>query len=217
MDSLNELLNGNAQWAERIQTEDADFFHNLAKHQKPEVFLVGCSDSRVPVNQIVNARPGEIFVHRNIANLIKPSDANAMSALHYAVESLHVRHIIICGHTNCGGVKAAWQQEAQGAVDEWIEDIKIMISNHNEWVSEVPPDRQLDCWCELNVIDQVRKVAEVPVVQKRWDAGEELQVHGWVLALENGRLHLAQKPLPGNPSARHAYEEAIEQLQRRFL
>ncbi len=216
MDILNQLLEQNSRWAEKIAEDNVDFFPSLEKGQSPQVFMIGCSDSRVPINQIVNARPGDIFVHRNIANLVKSSDTNCLSALQYAVESLRVQHIIICGHYDCGGVKAAYNNSATGLVAEWVADLKTTISAHQHWLQDVPKEQRLNCLCELNVFHQVYNVSQLDLIQDSWRSGNDLHIHGWIFSLNNGRLFPAQEPLSEAKNAAERHERALTALESKY-
>jgi carbonic anhydrase len=167
---------------------DPDFFHRLVNQQAPEFLWIGCSDSRVPANDIVGLDPGELFVHRNVANMAVPSDLNLLTVLQYAVEILHVRHVIVCGHYGCGGVKAAMSRKAFGLIDNWLRPIKQIMMAHERDLAGLGDDARLDRMCELNVIEQARNVAATTIVQDAWARGQALQVHGWIYALEDGHL-----------------------------
>lgn len=189
MQSLKNLLENNKRWAERIKGSDPDFFHNLSQQQRPEYLWIGCSDSRVPATEIVGLVPGEIFVHRNIANLVIHTDLNCLSVLHYAVTVLQVKHIIVCGHYGCGGVLAAMQGEDNGLIDNWLRNIKDVYFYHRDIIDKIDDEKQrLDRLCELNVAAQVTNVCHTGIVQKAWKEGRELAVHGWIYGIENGIL-----------------------------
>ncbi len=188
MKSLNDLFERNAAWAEGIKEKDPEFFAQLSKQQAPEYLWIGCSDSRVPANQIVNLRPGEIFVHRNIANVVVPTDLNCLSVVQYAVEVLKVKHIIVCGHYGCGGIKAALDDQDHGLMDGWLQHIKGVRQIHAEKLKDLELDQKHDLLCELNVIEQVKNVCNTTIVQNAWKAGSELFVHGWIYDIQNGIL-----------------------------
>ena len=160
----------------------------LAAQQKPEYLWIGCSDSRVPANQIVDLPPGEIFVHRNIANVVVHSDLNCLSVIHYAVEVLQVKHIIVCGHYGCGGVKAAMEDKDHGLIDNWLCHVKDVGRLNSEQLEGLGEDEQIDLLCELNVREQVTNVCNTSVVQKAWSLGQEISVHGWIYNIKNGLL-----------------------------
>jgi carbonic anhydrase len=184
---LNHLKQNNRRWAEGKVAADPDFFHRLERQQAPEYLWIGCADSRVPANEIVGLDPGELFVHRNVANLAPPQDANYLSVLQFAVEVLKVRHILVVGHYGCGGVTAAVDGKRRGLVDHWLHPIREVFDRHRQELEGIADDRQrMNRLCELNVIRQVRNVASDVFVQDAWAHGQELHVHGWVYALENG-------------------------------
>jgi carbonic anhydrase len=186
---LKPLFEKNRQWASKIKESDPDFFTRLSKQQNPEYLWIGCSDSRVPANQIVDLAPGEIFVHRNIANLVIHTDLNCLSVIQYAVEVLKVKHIIVCGHYGCSGVKAAMDNHEHGLIDNWLRNIKDVYRLHREKI-DAPQNEQdrLNLLCELNVVEQVGNVCHTTIVQSAWKAGQELTVHGWAYSIEDGIL-----------------------------
>jgi carbonic anhydrase len=186
---LNDLLGRNIRWSEARHAEDPGFFARLVAQQAPEFFWIGCSDSRVPANVVAGLDPGEVFVHRNIANVVHSSDMNLLSALEFAVESLKVREIIVCGHYGCGGVKAATEALPHGLADHWLEPIRRLTREHGaELAGKDGPEARRDRLAELNVIDGVRRVAETPILRKAWDAGTDVRVHGLIYGLKDGRL-----------------------------
>lgn len=186
MTTLKHLFERNNEWASTITDDNPDFFTELSEQQAPEYFWIGCSDSRVPANQIVNLPPGEVFVHRNIANLVVHSDLNFLSVLQYAVEILKVKHIIVCGHYSCGGIKAALENTEHGLVDNWLRHIKDVYRFNADKLDGLPDKEKLDLLCELNVIEQVRNVCNSTIVHKAWKEGRDLTVHGWVYGLKDG-------------------------------
>lgn len=186
---LKKLFEQNRKWAEKVKESDPDFFRKLSRQQNPEYLWIGCSDSRVPSNQIVGMLPGEIFVHRNIANLVVPSDLNCLSVIQYAVEVLKIKHIIVCGHYGCGGVKAAMEKDEYGLIDNWLHHIRDVYRAHNTEIDAIDdPSSKLDKMCELNVIEQVANVCNTTIVKNAWKSGQELSVHGWIYSIENGIL-----------------------------
>jgi carbonic anhydrase len=189
MRDLNNLLENNRTWARRITAQDPDFFQTLSKQQSPQYLWIGCSDSRVPANEIVKLLPGELFVHRNVANVVVHTDLNCLSVMQYAVEVLRVKHIILCGHYGCGGVKAALQGAKLGLIDNWLRHVQDVRQKHAALLSEVTDESQrLDQLCELNVIEQVSNVCQTTIVQNAWEQGQELAVHGWIYGLSHGLL-----------------------------
>ena len=184
---LDHLKANNRLWSERKLAADADFFRRLERQQAPQYLWIGCSDSRVPANEIVGLDPGELFVHRNVANLAPPQDANYLSVLQFAVDVLRVKHVIVVGHYGCGGVGAAVDGIRRGLVDHWLHPIREVYHEHRQALEAIPDQRaRLDRLCELNVVRQVRNVASDVFVQDAWARGQDLQVHGWVYALGNG-------------------------------
>jgi carbonic anhydrase len=188
MKTLKNLFDRNLAWATAIKKKDPDFFSQLSRQQSPEYLWIGCSDSRVPANQIVDLPPGEVFVHRNIANLVIHTDLNCLSVIQFAVEVLKVKHIIVCGHYDCGGVGAALENKEHGLIDNWLCHIKDVSRLNAGQLSGLNEDEKFDLLCELNVKEQVRNVCNTTVVQKAWKNGAELSVHGWIYNIENGIL-----------------------------
>jgi len=189
MRDLRLLFEKNRQWASKIKESDQDFFTRLSKQQHPEYLWIGCSDSRVPANQIVDLAPGEIFVHRNIATLVIQTDLNCLSVIQYAVEVLKVKHIIVCGHYGCSGVKAAVDNHEHGLIDNWLRNIKDVYRLHQEKIDALQNQQdRLNLLCELNVIEQVANVCHTTIVQSAWKAGQELTIHGWAYSIEDGIL-----------------------------
>ncbi len=183
------LIESNLAWAEKIKQKNPDFFATLSKQQAPEYLWIGCSDSRVPANQIIDIMPGEIFVHRNIANVVVHTDLNCLSVIQYAVEVLKVKHIIVCGHYGCGGIKAAIGDGEHGLIDNWLRHIKDVVRNHADELSALADDDLHNRVCELNVIEQVINVCNTTVVQRAWREGAELSVNAWIYSLENGIIN----------------------------
>ena len=189
MSKLERLLESNKEWAEKISQENPDFFKDLSKQQNPEYLWIGCSDSRVPANQIVGLMPGEVFVHRNVANQVIHSDLNCLSVVQFAVEVLKVKHIIVTGHYGCGGVHAAYDNSRHGLVDNWLSHVKDVQYKHMEELSKLSADDARDRLCELNVMEQVRNLARTTVVRDAWQKGQELVLHGFVYGLHNGLIN----------------------------
>ena len=186
---LSSLLEKNKQWANRIKASDPDFFTKLSKQQNPQYLWIGCSDSRVPANEIVNLLPGEIFVHRNIANLVIHTDLNCLSVIQYAVEVLKVKHIIVCGHYGCGGIKAAMDNCEHGLIDNWLRNIKDVYRYHQDEINALQDENaRINAMCELNVVEQVANVCHSTIVQGAWKSGQELAIHGWIYGIEDGIL-----------------------------
>jgi carbonic anhydrase len=188
--SPQQLLEANAQWSEQRVAADADYFRRLVALQEPEFLWIGCSDSRVPANVITGLEPGEVFVHRNVANLVYPTDPNCMTVLEFAVETLHVKHIIVCGHYGCNGLRAVFERTQHGFAQHWLGSIDELYRQHEKELSRLPSDEdRLDRLCELNVIAQVRSVCDSPIVRRAWERGKFPTVHGWIYRLTDGRLH----------------------------
>lgn len=188
MPNLSDLLENNRRWAEAVTAEDPEFFSRLAAQQKPEFLWVGCSDSRVPANQIVGMQPGELFVHRNVANLVVHCDMNLLAVLQFAVEYLKVRHVIVCGHYGCGGVQAALEDQRLGLIDNWLRPIRQLALDHAAELDALPVERRLDRLCELNVRHQARNLASTTVVQSAWERQQPLSIHSWIYSICDGRL-----------------------------
>lgn len=186
--SYEKLIKGNEQWVKDKLALEPDYFKKLAKGQKPEFLWIGCSDSRVPANEITKTESGEIFVHRNIANQVIHSDTNMLSVLQYAIEYLHVKHVIVCGHYGCGGIAAAMDTQHVGLVGRWLAHVKDIYQDHKDLLDLIKdPKEKAERMVELNVIEQVHNLAKTSFVQKAW-LNRELEVHGWVYSLENGKI-----------------------------
>ncbi|HVE58550.1 MAG TPA: carbonate dehydratase [Pyrinomonadaceae bacterium] len=187
MKTLKHLFDNNRNWSKKVSEEMPNFFASLAEQQNPEYVWIGCSDSRVSANNIVGLMPGEIFVHRNIANLVVHTDMNCLSVLQFAVEVLQVKHIIVCGHYGCGGVQAALENKRHGLIDNWLRHIQDTANLYESILSEIEDESaKLDKLCELNVIEQVLNVAETTIVQDAWERKQKLRVHGWIYDLKDG-------------------------------
>jgi carbonic anhydrase len=186
--TLNHLFDNNLAWATSIKEKDPEFFRRLSKQQAPEYLWIGCSDSRVPANQITGLQPGEVFVHRNIANVVVHTDLNCLSVIQFAVEVLKVKHIIICGHYGCGGVKAALENHEHGLIDNWLRHIKDVIRFNSRQFDGLKHNEKLDLLCEINVREQVTNICNTTIVQNAWKQGKELSIHGWIYSIENGIL-----------------------------
>ncbi len=188
-DILQHLLDNNRHWSEAKTKLDADFFRRLAKQQNPDYLWIGCADSRVPANEVIGLDPGEVFVHRNVGNIVEHTDMNCLSVIQYAVEVLKVEHIIVCGHYGCGAVQAALSDEDHGLIDNWLRKIQEVYRAHQGEVDEKSGTQRLDYMCELNVAAQVANVCRTTIVQKAWHQGQKLSVHGWIYGLKDGLLH----------------------------
>jgi carbonic anhydrase len=188
MSEIKQLLESNKAWSARTKAADPNFFDKLAKQQTPEYLWIGCSDSRVPANQIVDLLPGDIFVHRNVANLVVHTDFNCLSVLQYAVDVLKVKHIIVCGHYGCGGVEAALTSKQFGLIDNWLGHIKDLIDKYQAELEALDGAQRSARMCELNVIEQAQNVRRNTIVRDAIKRGQSLQVHSWIYSLENGRI-----------------------------
>ncbi|PCI63527.1 MAG: carbonate dehydratase [Gammaproteobacteria bacterium] len=189
MSTINHLFENNRKWAEKIKAEQPSFFAELSRQQNPEYLWIGCSDSRVPANELLGMAPGEVFVHRNIANQVIHTDLNCLSVIHFAVEILKVKHIIICGHYGCGGIGAALDGKQHGLIDHWLRHIKDIYRFHQEKLDAVTNmQEKSNLLCELNVIEQVAHICDASMIQKAWQDGQELSVHGLVYKLHDGVL-----------------------------
>lgn len=183
------MFDNNRRWAAAARDKDPEFFSRLVHQQSPEYLWIGCADSRVPANEIVDLLPGELFVHRNVANIVMHTDINCLSVLQYAVDILKVKHIIVCGHYGCGGVMAALDDRPLGLIDNWIKDVKRIHRHHRARVDAIAdPKKRLDLMCELNVREQTRKVWQTTIVQQALSRGQELSVHGWIYGIADGLL-----------------------------
>ena len=207
---LSDLLKSNRRWAQRIVQKDPDFFASLARQQAPKYLWIGCSDSRVPANEIVGLKPGELFVHRNVANVVVHSDLNCLSVLQYAIDALKVEHVIVCGHYGCGGVRAALKRSSLGLIDNWLRHVQDVATQHRAIIESQPDeDARVDRLCELNVIEQVRNVSQTTVVMDAWRRGQELAVHGWIYSLNDGLLRDLKCTCTSPEDANQEYMEAL--------
>ncbi len=189
MQVLGHLFEDNRKWADNVKESDPDFFLKFSKQQTPEYLWIGCSDSRVPANQLVGKMPGEVFVHRNIANVVVHSDLNCLSVIQFAVEVLKVKHIIVCGHYRCGGIQAAMDNQEHGLIDNWLRHVKDVYHYHRTYLDSFRSDEdKFNLLCELNVIEQVGNVCHTTIVQNAWKSGNELAIHGWIYGIETGLL-----------------------------
>ena len=210
MRDLIELLENNRTWSERIRAQDPGFFQALAQQQTPHYLWIGCSDSRVPATQLVGLPPGELFVHRNVANVVVHTDFNCLSVLQFAVDLLKVNHVIVCGHDGCSGVQAAMQNLKLGLADNWLRHVQDVMHRNEALLSEIRDDVQrLNRLCELNVIEQVMNVSRTTIVQNAWDRGQELAVHGWIYGIGDGLLRDLDICITNQSELSTAYEDAV--------
>lgn len=210
MSKIDDLLQNNREWSARLTENEPRYFADLAKQQNPKYLWIGCSDSRVPANMIVDLDPGEIFVHRNVANLVNHTDMNCLSVIQFAVEVLEVEHIIVCGHYGCGGVRAAMERRRHGLIDNWLRNIRDTAYLHAETLDALPDQSErANVLCEMNVIEQVQNVAETTVVQDAWVRGQQLEVHGWIYGLKDGRIRDLEISINS--------EDSLSDLRKAFL
>ncbi len=189
MRTLKDLFEKNKKWAKKVKESDPDFFAKLSKGQNPEYLWIGCSDSRVPANEIVDLMPDKLFVHRNIANIVVHTDLNCLSVIQYAVEVLKIKHIIVCGHYGCGGIQAAMDNKEHGLIDNWLRNIKDVYRYHQDKLDSIEDQKEkIDLLCELNVIEQVSNICHTTIVQNAWKSGQDVAVHGWIYNIKDGIL-----------------------------
>lgn len=187
-DGIEQLLSQNRDWASARLNEDPDFFNRLSEQQNPDYLWIGCSDSRVPANQIVNLPPGEVFVHRNVANLLHHNDINALSVIQYAVDVLRVKHVIVVGHYGCGGIKAAISNGDNGIVDYWLNTVRNLYHRHEKDLADLTDAERVDRMCELNVQAQVGNLSQTKILQRAWEQGQNVNLHGWCYSLRDGLI-----------------------------
>ncbi len=188
MEKLRYLLKSNKEWVTEIKERDPEHFTRLSQQKAPKYLWIGCSDNRIVPNQIINTQPGEVFVHRNIANVVLEADINCLSVIQYAVEVLNVKHIILCGHYDCGGVKAVLENNDYGILEKWLSQIKDVFRFNSEKFQGLNHENKIDLLCEMNVKEQVKNICETAIVRKAWEEGKELTVHGWIYSIKNGLL-----------------------------
>ena len=213
MTELTDLLDNNRRWAEGIRAQDPQFFKRLSQQQAPKYLWIGCSDSRVPANQIVGMQPGEIFVHRNVANVVVHADLNCLSVMQFAVDVLKIEHIIVVGHYGCGGVQAALNNERHGLVDNWLRHVADVAQKHDKILAAVELDSLRHArLCELNVIEQTLNVCQTTVVQDAWERAQNLSVHGWVYGLHDGRVRDLGMSVTSREHMSERYFRALQML-----
>ena len=218
MKYLPELFSANARWAEEMRAADPHFFTELATLQSPAYLWIGCSDSRVPANQITGLKPGEVFVHRNVANVVVHTDLNCLSVMQYAIEALKVQHIIVCGHYGCGGVKAALEGPPLGLIDNWLRHIQDVRDRHADFLAALPDkEPRWRALCELNVIEQVRNVARTTLVGDAWQRGQPLMLHGWIYGLADGHLQDLQASMKESAEVQPAIDLAAAGVRSRYM
>lgn len=210
MTSIKELLDANKLWSQKVVAEDPHYFENLAAQQNPKYLWIGCSDSRVPANTIVDLDPGRIFVHRNVANLVNHTDMNCLSVIQFAVEQLQVEHIVVCGHFGCGGVIAAMEDKRHGLIDNWLRHIQDTANLHAATLESIgDPEERMNRLCQLNVAEQVLNVGETTIVLDAWNRGQQISIHGWIYGLRDGMLRDLDISISD--------ETALRSLRNRFL
>jgi carbonic anhydrase len=211
METLNNLFENNRRWAESLRAQNPAFFRELSQQQSPQYLWIGCSDSRVPATQLVDLQPGEMFVHRNVANVVVHTDLNCLSVLQFAVEVLRVRHVIVCGHYGCGGVQAALRGTKLGLIDNWLRHVQDVMQRHTLVLEGIEDEaHRSDRLCELNVVEQVFNVGQTTVVEGAWARGQELTLHGWVYSLENGLLRDLRVTASSTRELHDGYRAAIQ-------
>lgn len=215
--NLSELFERNRDWARRTEARQPGFFTGLLAQQTPRYMWLGCADSRVPANELVDLLPGEMFVHRNVANLLVHSDLNALSVIQYAVDVLRVEHIIVVGHSNCGGVRAALSNQRAGLVDNWLRHVQDVRDAHADFIARLEEPRQLDALVELNVLEQARNVCRTTVLRDAWQRGQTVVVHGWVYGLHDGLLRDLSISAGAIRDVDAAYRAALDSLRGRWL
>ena len=214
---LSSLFDKNIRWAEGMERRSPGFFTSLLTQQTPQYLWIGCADSRVPANELVGLLPGDVFVHRNVANVVAHSDLNALSVIQYAVDALKVKHIMVVGHSRCGGVTAALNNTRVGVVDNWLRHVQDVRNAHLEFLQQLPEDRRVDALVELNVLEQARNVCLSTVVEDAWANGQTVVVHGWVYGLHNGLLQDLSFTVENTDDVAAAYQRALFALRLRHI
>jgi len=213
MNDIQKLFSNNRRWAQRMREQSPTFFSELADQQSPQYLWIGCADSRVPANEIIGLLPGEVFVHRNVANVVVHTDLNCLSVLQYAVDVLRVRHVIICGHYGCGGVRGAYEGKRLGLIDNWLRHIQDVHNKHQRLMTAIDNDvLAVDRLCELNVIEQVLNVCQTTVMQDAWTRGDDISVHGWIYRLQDGELRDLDATAANADQVNPAIARALDKL-----
>jgi carbonic anhydrase len=210
MYGVNDLFANNRRWVEQITARDPEFFQKLSQQQTPKYLWIGCADSRVPANEIVGLLPGELFVHRNVSNVVALDDLNCLSVLQFAVDVLQVRHIIVCGHFGCGGVQAVWEGRSLGLCDDWLKSVRYVRDKHSQQLGALTGGAQFDRLCELNVVEQVLNVTRTSIVCDAWSRGQSISIHGWIYAIDNGLLRDLGVSIAEPEEASQKYEAAVK-------
>jgi carbonic anhydrase len=216
MSSLAELFSNNQAWAKELRARDPQFFEDLAVQQRPEYLWIGCADSRVPAEKLVGLAPGQVFVHRNVANVVVHTDFNSLSVMQFAVDVLQVKHIIVCGHYGCGGIFAALNNQKLGLIDNWLRHVQDVRQKFKDIFECHKPDLHWDILCELNILEQVINVAQTTVVQDAWSKGQELTVHGWIYKLHDGLLRDLKADISTAAELSVLYENSVASIRNRF-
>ncbi|MDQ1933197.1 carbonate dehydratase [Cronobacter sakazakii] len=214
MKDISTLISNNEIWSKMLVKEDLGFFERLAKAQKPRFLWIGCSDSRVPAERLTGLEPGEIFVHRNVANLVIHTDLNCLSVVQYAVDVLEVEHIIICGHYGCGGVQAAVENPELGLINNWLLHIRDIWLKHNALLSELPQEKRLDTLCELNVMEQVYNLGHSTIMQSAWKRGQNVTLHGWAYGIHDGLLRDLDVTATDRDTLEQGYRKGVSNIQK---
>jgi len=212
MNDIEKLISNNANWSKTMIDEDPGFFERLSQSQKPRFLWIGCSDSRVPAEQLTGLEPGELFVHRNVANLVIHTDLNCLSVVQYAIDVLELEHVIICGHYGCGGVQAAVENPELGLINNWLLHIRDIWYKHSSLLGELSPNQRLDKLCELNVVEQVYNLGHSTVMQSAWKRGQKVTLHGWVYGIQDGRLRNLEVDAPSRETLDQRYRQGVSAL-----
>jgi carbonic anhydrase len=216
MKRLDQLIDSNRAWAAAMVRQQPDFFSRLTRQQSPRYLWIGCADSRVPANELVDLLPGELFVHRNVGNVVVHSDLNCLSVMQFATDLLKVGHIIIVGHSGCGGVNAALNDRRIGLADNWIRHVQDVRNRHRVWLDTVPAQRRIDALCELNVVEQALNACQTTIVQDAWARDQKLVIHGWFYGLSNGLLQDLRMTVSGPAQMNETYDRAIAAVRSRY-
>jgi carbonic anhydrase len=214
--ALDELFESNRRWAAETERRSPGFFTKLLEQQAPQYLWIGCADSRVPANELVGLLPGELFVHRNVANVVVHTDLNCLSVMQFAVDALRVQHIIVVGHSGCGGVRAALEDRRFGLADNWLRHVQDVRNKHLTWLDGLPEARRVDALCELNVLEQAVNACQTTVVRDAWARGQGVVVHGWVYGLHNGLLEDLSMTVAAPEDVAGVYAGALAAVQRRY-
>ncbi len=212
MKEIEKLIANNQTWSDSISQKDPGFFERLSKAQKPRFLWIGCSDSRVPAERLTGLEPGELFVHRNVANLVIHTDLNCLSVVQYAVDVLEIEHIIVCGHYGCGGIEAALNNTELGLINNWLLHIRDLWYKHSFLLGELPAEKRLNTLCEINVVEQVYNLGHSTIVQSCWKRGKKIMIHGWTYGIQDGRLHDLEISATSGETLEMSYRQAIAAL-----